>query len=80
MGIGDDFVAGKLLADGFVGLSLISHHADFAGQVFADDRFQVGDANAINVEASGFSASIHEGQNDVFVGPSGATLLGVTLR
>src|SRR5260370_32108850 len=76
----DSIVAGEFLADLFVGRHFVGHQFGLAREVRANDRLNVGNANAVNVEAAGRTAALNESKNHVLVSPSATALLWRALK
>src|SRR5260370_41682764 len=76
----DSIVAGEFLADLFVGRHFGGHQFGLAREVRANDRLNVGNANAGNVEGAGRTAAVKERKNHVLVGPSATGLLWRALK
>jgi hypothetical protein len=55
----DRFMAGELGAGNAVGRGFIGHQPGLTAQVGADDGLEVGDANAVNLEAAGRTAAFN---------------------
>jgi len=74
----DGFVAGELLADLFIGRHFVGHQASIGLDVGANDRLQIGDANAIDVEAAGRTATLNEGDDRAGPGNLNKTISGIS--
>jgi hypothetical protein len=86
-GVGGDFAANvflrlmvhgimqrEIFAQVFVLIGLIGHHLGFGLNVGFQNRNDVGNGGAIDVEAAGLAATPHKGQHHVLVAPTGAGL------
>jgi hypothetical protein len=68
----------EILAQVFVLDGLVGHDLGFRQDVGAQDRHDIGNAGAIDVEATRFAAATNQGQHDILVAIASARL-GLTL-
>jgi hypothetical protein len=68
------FVAGEVGANFKILTGFVGHQRGFTGNVGADNRSDLCNRSAVDMEAAGGAAALHESQNSIFVAPSGATL------
>src|SRR5258708_32684487 len=73
-------MAGNLGANNLVGRAFIGHQPRLTAQVGANDRLKIGNANAVNMKATGRPAAFNESKYNVFVGPGAPALLGLAFK
>lgn len=73
-GMLDAALRGELGADLFVELSLIGHQRRFLGDVGADDRHDLSDRRALDMERAGLAAALDHGQHGILERLSAAAL------
>lgn len=61
--------------DVLVGVGFVGHQLSVFAHVGAKDGLNIGNANAVNVEA-GRAAALNESHDNILIGPSGAALPG----